>query len=50
MPSPLGINLSAMLTIKEEFGVSVGYSDRLWGSSSNCCGAMGATVIESTLH
>ena len=47
-PSPMqDVNLSAMLTIKEEFGVSVGYSDHTLGFEVAIAAvAMGATVIE----
>lgn len=47
-PAPLeDINLRAMLTMKEEFGVDVGYSDHTKGIEVSLAAvAMGATVIE----
>ena len=47
-PTPLeDVNLKAMCTIKEEFGVNVGYSDHTLGIEVAIAAvAMGATVIE----
>lgn len=47
-PAPLeDVNLKAMLTLKETFGVNVGYSDHTKGIEvSIAAAAMGATVIE----
>lgn len=47
-PAPLEeVNLKAMLTLKETFGVNVGYSDHTKGIEiSIAAAAMGATVIE----
>lgn len=47
-PTPLeSVNLNAMLTLKEEFGYPVGYSDHTEGIEVDIAAvAMGATVIE----
>lgn len=47
-PTPYeDVNLNAMLTLKEEFGVSVGYSDHTKGTEIPiAAAAMGARVIE----
>ncbi|MBX7045906.1 MAG: N-acetylneuraminate synthase [Ignavibacteria bacterium] len=47
-PAPLqDVNLKAMLTLKDTFGVNVGYSDHTKGIEiSIAAAAMGATVIE----
>jgi N,N'-diacetyllegionaminate synthase len=47
-PTPIeDVNLNAMLTIKDEFGVNVGYSDHTLGIEVPIAAvAMGATVIE----
>ncbi len=47
-PAPLEeVNLKAMLTLKETFGVNIGYSDHTKGIEiSIAAAAMGATVIE----
>jgi N,N'-diacetyllegionaminate synthase len=47
-PTPMeDVNLRAMLTMKEEFGVKVGYSDHTLGDEIPIAAvAMGATVIE----
>ena len=47
-PAPLeDVNLKAMLTLKEEFGVDVGYSDHTKGIEVSLAAvAMGASVIE----
>ncbi len=47
-PTPFNdVNLNAMITIKEEFGVQVGYSDHTKGIEVSIAAvALGATVIE----
>jgi N,N'-diacetyllegionaminate synthase len=47
-PTPMGdVNLKAMLTIKDAFGVAVGYSDHTLGIEIPIAAvAMGATIIE----
>ena len=47
-PTPIGdVNLKAMLTIRNEFGVKVGYSDHTLGIEIPIAAvAMGATIIE----
>jgi N,N'-diacetyllegionaminate synthase len=47
-PTPMeDVNLNAMLTIQQEFGVAVGYSDHTLGIEVDIAAvAMGATVIE----
>ena len=47
-PTPIeDVNLKAMLTMKEAFGVNVGYSDHTLGIEVPIVAvAMGATVIE----
>jgi len=47
-PAPLGeVNLRAMLTIKEKFGLAVGYSDHTEGIEASIAAAtLGAEVIE----
>jgi N,N'-diacetyllegionaminate synthase len=47
-PAPFSeINLRAMVTIKEEIGVAIGYSDHTLGTEASIAAvAMGATVIE----
>lgn len=47
-PSPMSdINLNAMLTIKKEFGVKVGYSDHTEGLEASIAAvALGASIIE----
>lgn len=50
-PTPMrDVNLNAMLTLKKEFGVSVGYSDHTKGMEVPIAAvALGATVIEKHL-
>ena len=47
-PTPMkDVNLKAMLTIKDELGVNIGYSDHTLGIEVPIAAvAMGATVIE----
>tara|TARA_B110000967_G_scaffold208448_1_gene260696 strand:+ start:4248 stop:5252 length:1005 start_codon:yes stop_codon:yes gene_type:complete len=47
-PTPMeDVNLNAMLTIKNKFDISVGYSDHTLGIEVDCAAvALGATIIE----
>ena len=50
-PAPINeLNLNAMITIKNKFDISVGYSDHSMGIEIPCAAvALGATVIEKRL-
>ena len=44
------VNLKAMCTIKEEFGVNVGYSDHTLGIGTNCCSCNGCNCYREALY